>query len=246
MIHYNQEGIGEMPMEMFTKDELLAYNELMLGRGVPNQDDGIGYNKGDFGACTTYYNGLSDAQYADLAKRLVKYTKTQLKIDRDKMIRTAEHLATIASNADRSDGITVDAGEDGGVLISYRYNYDFTEKIKELKICRWNGSHWIAPNTRAIEVLKHLEDIGADVENAIQWIQDNVSMEEQKTEVLTKFREDTVCLKFNYHKDIVEKIKEIKKEDRRYSQEYKYWEIKSNYLDWLKQSLEAIAQFKTI
>jgi hypothetical protein len=155
---------------LFTKEDLLSFNETMLGRGVPVEVDGVGYNKADFGACDTYYYGLSDAQYADLAKRLVKYCNTQLHIDKALMMATARHLAEIANGADRSDGISINIKEEG-TLFSFRYNNLFIKTIKKQPKRQWDreNKNWIIPNGQVIETLESLGKVGADVKNAIEY-----------------------------------------------------------------------------
>src|SRR6185437_3101424 len=151
-------------------EELLSINELMLGRGVPNQDDGIGYNKADYGACANYFYGLSDAQVADLAKRLVKYSKTQLNLDRQMMMDTAEHYdMKVTGEFDRTEGISINITENG-TLISFRYNDTFIETIKRQPKRQYDGEskQWIVPNDRVIPVLNELATVGADVRNALK------------------------------------------------------------------------------
>ena len=95
-------------LNVFTVEELLTMNETMLGRGMPVQEDGVGYNKADYGACVNYYHGLSNAQVADLAKRLVKYSETQLHIDKEMMKETAEYYASLVKDGeDRSNGVSI-------------------------------------------------------------------------------------------------------------------------------------------
>ncbi|QOV08378.1 hypothetical protein Kirov_179 [Bacillus phage Kirov] len=162
-------------MDIFTKEELLKFNEFLLGRGRPVQQDGIGYNKADFGACKTYYNGLSDSQFADLAKRLVKYSKTQLKIDKEKMEETARQLASIASIHKRSLGVSI-ARTNSGTLISFRYNDKYIEVLKKQPVRKYDKETqcWIVPNHKLIEALQALDKAGADVANAIAYAKSNI------------------------------------------------------------------------
>lgn len=159
-------------MELFSKEELLSFNEFLLGRGMPTQDDGIGYNKGDYGACKTYYNGLSNAQYADLAKRLVKYSVTQLNVDREKMKLTAIKLGEIGNTNNRSLGVSVSI-VDEETLISFRFNEKFIGVLKNLPVRRYIKEYqcWAVPNYKAVNTLKALGTVGADVENAIAYVE---------------------------------------------------------------------------
>lgn len=157
-------------MRMFTKKEILAFNEKMLGRGMPTMDDGIGYNKADYGACAIYFYGLSNAQYADLAKRLVKYSKTQLGIDKEEMKTTAEHFASLAGKTDKSNGVSLKITDDG-TIISFRYNEVFIDEIKKQPVRKWDRENkkWIIPNSNVIQALIALKSVGADVDNAIEY-----------------------------------------------------------------------------
>lgn len=239
----------------FTKEELLSFNEMMLGRGVPNTEDGIGYNKADFGACSTYYYGLSDAQLYDLAKRLVKYCNTQLGVDKERMIRTAKNLEINAYGQDRSNGVSVDITKDGA-MISFKYNQDFINIIKKQPKRKYDSEskNWIVPNSNLIALLNDLKNVGADVKNAIKYAenheliknannQDKESLNEL-TEILLKYNGEMALLKFNYNKDIVEEIKKIDYKDRQWNADYKFWAIKSNHIQQLQSNLSNVALFK--
>jgi hypothetical protein len=239
---------------LFTKEELLQFNEMMLGRGMPVEHDGIGYNKADFGACATYYNGLSDAQLADLAKRLVKYSETQLNVDKQMMKYTAKDLAEKANGADRSDGVSIEVREDG-VLFAFRYNETFIEIIKKQPKRRFDGDSkcWIVPLENAVACLNELWTVGADVNNALVHIMHSEIYQDflqkswdERVEVLTKIDGEYALLKFDYNKDILEEIKSIDKKDRQWNADFKFWAVKKNYLEMLQEKLYEIAEFKLI
>lgn len=157
--------------DVFLIDELLAMNEYMLSRGMPVQDDGVGYNKADYGVCSNYYYGLSDAQIADLARRLVKYSETQLHIDRELMEETAKYYESLVKDGqDRNNGVSISVMEEE-TLISFKYNEDFIDVIRKQPKRRWDSEskQWAVPNNHVIKVLKELEKVGADVENAINY-----------------------------------------------------------------------------
>lgn len=245
-------------MTKFTKEELLQFNEMMLGRGMPTQDDGIGYNKADYGACATYFNGLSDGQYADLAKRLMKYCNTQLNVSKDDMKETFNELAEVANGADRSAGVSIDVTE-SGTLISFRYNESFINTIKSKPKRRWDGErkNWIIPNDRIIPLLNDLNEIGADVKNAVLYALShpliaNKSGEEykeevkKKIEVLTWLKDSSYMLQFSYNSDIVNEIKKINSRDRKWIPESKMWEVNSTHVKELMNNLSSIATFKQI
>lgn len=237
-------------MSVFTKDDLLYFNELMLGRGMPVQEDGIGYNKADYGACANYFNGLSYAQLADLAKRLVKYTETQLKVDKDLMKDTARYYKELAGDTDKNNGVSIDIRDDE-TLIGFRYNELFVEIIKKQPKRRWDADskHWIVPNSEVINVLQSLADVGADTDCAIQYAYQNGVKhcdDIAKTDIKIRIDGDFTLMKFDYNKDIVDAIKEIPHKDRQWNQDFKFWAIKSTYLEGLKNQLSNVADFKQI
>ncbi|PGO60629.1 hypothetical protein CN981_08755 [Priestia megaterium] len=161
---------------MFTKRELLRFNDLMLGRRPSSGKEGIiGYNKGDLGACRTYYYGLSNAQYADLARRLVKYTNTQLKVSTEEMEETADHFRELSKGKDRSDGVSISINRDG-TLISFRYNYEFISEMNKQPFRQYDPetSCWAIPNDQVFNVLEALKSVGADVENSIEYAKEKL------------------------------------------------------------------------
>ena len=161
-------------MKTYTTDELIKFNEMLLGRGMPSDRDGIGYNKADYGACATYYYGLSDAQYADLAKRLIKYSETQLNVSKEVMKMTASKLCENIACNDRSKGISLKIMNEA-TLISFRYNEKFIKVIREQPKRRFDkdSKGWIIPNSNLISTLEALKIVGADVENAIKYANQN-------------------------------------------------------------------------
>lgn len=236
---------------VFTVDELLAMNEIMLGRGMPIQDDGIGYNKADYGVCSNYYYGLSDAQIADLARRLVKYSETQLNIDKEMMKETAKYYASLVKEGqDRNSGVSISVMEEE-TLISFKYNEDFIDVIRKQPKRRWDSEskQWAVPNNHVIKVLKELEKVGADVENAINYAMNHeliTNAKPEKVDVLLYFDKDVVLMKFDYNEEILEKIKRINKKYRKWNPKHKYWEIANDEFKPLMQSLKPFANFKAI
>lgn len=234
---------------MFTKEELLAFNDVLLGRGKPVQQDGIGYNKADYGACATYFNGISEAQYADLAKRLVKYSATQLKVDKELMKKTAESLSNIVG--DRSRGVSIDIREDG-TLISFRYNEKYIEEVKKQTKRRWDSDskNWIIPNDSVLDVLYSLGGVGADVDNAIEYAKNNELLKVVESfnpvDIKTMNDGDMILLKFDYNNQIVECIKSIPVQYRQYNSQFKFWAIEKSYFDELKSKLIGVAFFNKV
>lgn len=240
-----------MENKFFSVDELLEMNEMMLGRGMPVQEDGVGYNKADYGACANYFYGLSDAQIADLAKRLVKYSNTQLNIDKQLMKDTYEYYKSLDDGRDRTVGVSVNITENG-TLISFRYNEMFIEIVKSQPKRQFDGEskQWIVPNDKVIPLLNKLWKVGADVKNALAYANNhpliNSTTIEEKVDILTKFDGDFVLLKFKYNKDIVEAVKKIDYKDRKWNPDFKFWSVKQSHLNNLKDMLSSVANFKTV
>jgi len=240
-----------MEKQILTVEELLVLNEMMLGRGMPNQEDGVGYNKADYGACSNYWYGLSDTQVADLAKRLVKYSKTQLNLDKQMMMDTAEYYDMKATGEfDRTDGVSINI-TGNGTLISFKYNQTFVAVIKAQPQRQYDpeNKQWIVPNDRVIPVLNELWTVGADVSNALAYASNHPLLKEvaiEKEEVLTKDDGDWVLLKFKYNKNILDVIKLVDRKDRQWNPDYNFWAVKKCHLESLRNSLEDIAEFKVV
>ena len=237
--------------DVFLIDELLAMNEYMLSRGMPVQDDGVGYNKADYGVCSNYYYGLSDAQIADLASRLVKYSGTQLHIDRELMEETAKYYESLVKDGqDRNNGVSISVMEEE-TLISFKYNEDFIDVIRKQPKRRWDSKskQWAVPNNHVIKVLKELEKVGADVENAINYAMNHkliTNTKPEKVDVLLYFDEDVVLMKFNYNEEILKRVKKIDKKYRKWNPQHKYWIIAKDKFKPLMESLKHLANFKAI
>lgn len=240
-----------MNSEVFSVDDLLTMNTLMLGRGVPVQDDGIGYNKADYSICSNYYDGLSNAQIADLAKRLVKYSNTQLHIDEELMTKTAKYYQSLVKESDSRDfGVSVNVTEDE-TLIGFRYNEQFIEVIKAQPRRRFDKDtkQWVVPNENVLDALNSLAEVGADVENAIEYVKSHEFIKNpkvNKTDVLMALTDNSVCVKFDYNKDIIEEIKKIDRSARSYNPKHKYWSISKDYIKPLMRSLKDVANFKMV
>lgn len=242
-------------MDVFSKDELLKFNEVLLGRGVPITQDGVGYNKADYGACSTYFNILSDSQWADLAKRLVKYSTTQLEVDKEKMKLTAEHLKELSDGKDRSDGVSISIGEKH-TLIGFRYRDSFVRTMNIKNSRRWDAENkaWKVLNKDLLDALRDLEKAGADVKNAMEYAIENIHITEgrknclDKLEVLAKKSEDGTYtfLKFDYDEELIKEIKSIPYKDRKWNSNYKFWAVDTSYIHDLSNKLKETAVFKFI
>lgn len=161
-------------MSIFSKEELLRFNEKMIERSNFNDKDTKGYNKADYGACITYLDVLSNSQYTDLSKRLTKYCNTQLNISREDMLETYKYLSEVAEKSKRSDGISVRIrGLDS--LVAFRFNVNFIEVLKSQPTRTWSKelNCWVVPNGNLIKLLIELKSVGADVDNAMRYAYNN-------------------------------------------------------------------------
>ncbi|MFQ3543526.1 hypothetical protein Q7A53_05520 [Halobacillus rhizosphaerae] len=239
-------------MKHYSKEELINFNELLLGRGAPVTHDGKGYNKADFGACSTYYYGLSNAQIVDLAKRLEKYCKTQLGADKEKMVNTKKHFEQFVENSNFAEGISIEVREED-TLIAFRYNEMFIHTIKtrpnHLRYFDQDAKSWVVKNEILLKILNDLKDVGGDVENALQYAKDHPFLKNPSTNKIVincNPNEQFTALSFKYDKQVVEAIKTIDKEKREYDPDKKTWIIRTEELKSLKLKLQDKCNFKAI
>ena len=240
--------------------ELININEMMLGRGAPTVNDGIGYNKGDYNACEKYYYGMSYAQVADLARRLVKYCNTQLKIDKKIMIDTAKHYEKLAGGRVKDLGVSVDVvGE--WVFLSFAYNERFINIIRNQPYDKrkydTQRKQWAVKSDIAINVLKMLKNVDADVDNAIQYLkergigqQKQQKKQEEKQQVLVKVDKNLnkIFLKLDYQEEIIKVIRRIDKKQRFWNPKFKYWTIdySEETLKYLENEIKKYAQINYV
>ena len=85
------EDMEKEDREHLNIEELVALNEMMLGRGAPIVEDDVGYNKIDFSNLKDVVNPtLEQASY--IARVLVKYSRTQLGMSKDVLTKTKEYF----------------------------------------------------------------------------------------------------------------------------------------------------------
>lgn len=235
---------------IFSPEELVLINEKMLSRGMPVTDDGVGYNKADYGACSNYYWGMSDAQIADLSKRLVKYCNTQLGLDKEQMKETHNYyMMKVTGEHDRTDGISLNVTEDG-TLISFRYNEVFIKTIKRQPKRQFDADskQWIVPNQNALKALKALKDVGADVDNAIRYLENHKLIKEMQPKKHKVFLnrnevEGMTTLRFDYNQEVIDEIRSINKAHRKWVADKKIWKIHSEAFEFLVERLEDVCEF---
>lgn len=165
---------------VYTGEELEEMNRKLLSRGKPNVNDDLGYNRADFNTCSRYYHGLPYTQLAELSKRLIKYTETQLNVDKDKMIRTSEYYEEIADKSYKYNDISVYIDKESeNTIISFDYNKGDNQRLTVLLKYQFNCNYdesierWIVPNNKILNVLMTFKEYGADVDNAISVVKSN-------------------------------------------------------------------------
>lgn len=241
-------------MVMYSKEDILKFNEQMIGRGVPSQDDGVGYNRADYSICVNCSYGSSDAQVAELAKRLVKYCATQLGAEKEKMQLSHLYFSEKASKKGfvASDGISLGI-EERETRLYFRYNPSFVKVISEIIGRKWDKEQktWIIPNHKLIDCLEKLKEIGADVENAIEESNANVFVKDagdDKVEILVRedLKNNVVFLKIPYDSRLISEIQNIKKEFRAWNNKHKFWTINKDSFEMLKDKISVYAIFKEV
>ncbi|MGV4321168.1 hypothetical protein [Bacillus mojavensis] len=163
-------------MHHFSEEEMIKFNDMMLKRIESNRCIS-GYNNTDRSVCKIFFHGLSYAQLANLAKRLVKYSETQLNVSKESMMETEKYYLEKANIKDWTKGISLNGG-DYLTSVSFRYNEQFIEQIKRRPRGQWfwdnNSKQWLIPNENLIITLKSLEKVGADVKNAIEYAKNHI------------------------------------------------------------------------
>lgn len=236
---------------MYTEEQLIEFNNQLLQRGAPVERDGIGYNKPDFVVCNSYYDILTDTQTADLSQRLIKYCSTQLGIDKEKMKETANYYNSKITNESLDNAISIQPGKDM-TLISFTYNHDFIAVVKQAKNRKYNPEikKWFVANGEVITILEKLQKIGADCKNAIEYLKENLVINEQKevsapapkqsinTITVNELKNGKLEIGFNYNPEIVAAIKSLN--DRKYNPTSKKWTIEKDGVNTLINKLQNI------
>jgi SNF2 family DNA or RNA helicase len=251
---YKKEKVEEKTMNegIFSKGELLHFNNVLLQRGAPNEKDDFGYNKPDFGVCITYYNGLSEGQYKDLTNRLIKYCNTQLDIDVEKMKNTNSYYTNIVKGeTDLINHVSVSVAENNNVRISFRYNPTFISVIHtESKTAKYDKlSHaYLVDKRESLHLLEKLKEKGAICENAIQYLvekgiideytnllKETVATDDKYKIKLTELQNGTIDIAFKFDYTLLNCIKALNY--RKYNGDTKSWSVNKADLRALKQAI---------
>lgn len=236
--------------EIFSYEDILMFNNILLQRGDPSQKDDIGYNKPDYSVCIRYYYGLSNEQLADLTERLIKYCKTQLGIDAEKMKATATYYKSLskAENGDLSKHVSVDI-DDKFVRIAFKYNTDFISVMNnEAKTAKYihDDKAYLLDKREALYVLNKLKNKGAVCDNAINYLLENGIIDDRESLVselskiksskykinLTQHNDDFMEVSFKYDSVLVNCVKALKQ--RKFNVDSKSWLVHKSELKTLK------------
>ena len=224
-------------MNIYTQEELVEYNNMMLGRGAPTERDGVGYNRPDYGVCINYFDSLTPSQVLDLAQRLYKYLNTQLSIDKEKLMNTIEYYKKESGGKDPDKAISVQVrGE--YTLVAFKYNPDFINVCKKASDRKYLPEEkvWLIHNTEIMSIIDRLEVVGADVTGIKKYLNDNINVKETKKkekERIIKAREKKGKLELKFDFDfskydeedakILNSVKSLI--DRKFDAEKKVWVI---------------------
>lgn len=143
----------------------------MLGRSQYKKKENEGYNQADSMICNQFYYGLTNSQIANIARRLLKYIRIQLKrLDYEKMKATAIHYERLAQK-DKGIPVSVEKRDDY-TIISFPFNRQLFRVFHNTKGVRFDDREkvWCVSTHMAIEVLYMLEIEGANVEHAIKYL----------------------------------------------------------------------------
>lgn len=164
---------------LYSREELEQLNHDMLGRGVPIGQDNFGYNKPDYIRCSQYYFGMNSAQLADVCRRLMKYARTQLELDVNKLRDSAIHYERLAQ---QEEGIPISVEVKGErTILSFPFNRRFIPIIKKIEGWRYNEKNktWLVPNHSIYGVLKEFESLGGNISFAIDYLSKQLQLNKQ-------------------------------------------------------------------
>lgn len=218
---------------MLTSEMLEILNEIMLGRGSPDERDDFGYNIPDYKKLSSIWRGATNNDLYEIASRLLKYYDTQLKgIDlvnftKEELIETIEYYKELSEKNIIKSSVTIAFTNDyKNVYVGFKYNNDFIDIMRKYKYSfDREVKSWLGDSSNIKAILKELEELGADVVNALCYIEiieeeNSISFsetientEEIKTDKLItvkKVDEDNISLKFDYDYVIVSEIKSLK------------------------------------
>lgn len=164
---------------LYTREEIEKFNSKMLGRGIPITQDNYGYNKPDYMRCQQYLYGMTNQQVADVCRRLVKYARTQLDLDIERLKKTALHFDTL-SKKEQGTPITVEI-RDGYVAVSFPFNRRFVPIIKRITGHQYAGNDtWLIPKSDIFPLLSNLKELGANTTNSLTYLSENLKFEKNK------------------------------------------------------------------
>ena len=244
---------------MLDRRKLEEINSFMIGRGMPNRVDNMGYNIPDYNKLSSIWNGGNLADLYEISKRLLKYYDTQLvesfDFTKEELEESIEHYKEEMEKVINKPSVTVGFADEYRIgIISFKYNNDFIDVLRKHKFTfDRNEKCWFGPSNKLVNILEDLKEVGADVDNAllfIQQVQEKFGLsfeqeieedEEEKTEEggpklsVEKVDDEHIRLSFDYDNYLVSEIKALR------SKKFD-WETKS----WTIQIFEAKALYENI
>lgn len=241
---------------MLSRRDLETINETMIGRGVPDEIDEVGYNVPDYNKLSSLWFGASDNDLYEIASRLLKYYDTQLSsfvdFSKDELVESIEYYKELSDKGVNKKSVTV-AFEDNfdTAIVGFKYDNDY---INVLRAYRYSFNReikaWQGKSTLVVSILEELAEMGADIENALSYVREiekknnskfeDVVEESGNTQSSGKLLEvvevddESVSLKFDFDNDLVNLIKTLK--SKSFDWDNKVWivhkfEVKSLYED---------------
>jgi SWI/SNF-related matrix-associated actin-dependent regulator of chromatin subfamily A-like protein 1 len=218
----------------------------MLGRGIPIKKDNYGYNKADYIRCRQYLYGMTSKQLADVCRRLIKYARTQLDLDIERLKQTALYFEQL-STKERGTPVTVEIREQY-VAVSFPFNRKFVPIIKRIEGHRNLGNDtWLIPTSEIFSLLNRLKEQGANVQYAISYLSNHLNEKEEKapfnkqpekvTIKVRKIGDFHIALRFSKQTSyILGALKKINK--KTFNNKYQCWIIHIDEISSFIQSLD--------
>lgn len=208
-------------MSIISKETLMEYNLIMLGKGAPIEIDNTGYNKVDYSkmAYLSTQSDITDSEAYVLSTVLMKYSKTQLTSIATELKETVEHYQKLVKEVKVVDFTKTSC------KLSWNFNRNISNFIKsdlDRTFFKWskpNGEWVLEIKWQYIQQLldKFIQE-GFGVAS-IQVIQNNLDSmfddsSEESVDITLKVSRpshtiDTLVFEFPYNKSIVEVFKNI-------------------------------------
>lgn len=235
---------------MLSARKLEEINLFMVGRGSPDKLDNKGYNVSDYNKLSTIWNGASIADLYEISSRLLKYYDTQLKASfsftKEELEKTIEYYKEKKKKIINKPSVTVEyVTENDYSIVSFKYNADFINTMRKFGYSfTKENKYWVGPYKTLIKLLNELGKKGADIENALLYVKEqlgdeSISFEEEINEAIEgkedektlpilnveKIDENHISLTFDYNDALINEIKNLR--FRKFDWKRKAWIIQN-------------------